>query len=103
MQKEVTGDEWRKLLDEVAIKIRQVGRSLQDTLIQYGDGRMISFLRDTPKSGASAVRDRLVTALEHYEEQCPFEVRAICCPEDSETPDHLVYDVEKLVEEMVNG
>ena len=103
MQKESSVEEWRKLLEEVATRIRQAGRSLQDTMIQYGDGRMIIFLRDTPKSGASSVRERIVTALEPYEESCPFTVRTISCPEDSETPDHLVGDVEILVEEMANG
>ena len=75
---------------------------MHDTLIQYGDGRMITFLRDTPKSGATAVRDRMVSALEAYEEQCPFRVAAICCPEDSATPDTLVGDVDNLVEELAN-
>ncbi len=103
LQKECSRGEWRKLLEEVATSLRQAGRSLQDTLIQYGDGRIIIFLRDTPKSGASSLRDRMVPALEPYEERCPFVLRTISCPEDSETPDTLVGDVENLVEEMVNG
>ena len=45
----------------------------------------------------------MVSALEPYAEQCPFTVRTISCPEDSETPDHLIHDVENLVKEMVNG
>jgi signal transduction histidine kinase len=96
-------EEWKRLLGEVETVIRQVGRSLSDTVIQYGDGRMIIFLRDTPKSGATAVRDRMAAALEPYEERCPFEVATICCPEDSETPDILVADVDNLVEELVHG
>lgn len=103
LQKEVPGEEWRALLLEVETRIRQAGRSLHDTLIKFGDGQMIIFLRDTPKSGASSVRDRMVTALEAYEAQCPFTVRTISCPEDSETPDHLIHDVMNLVEEMVHG
>ena len=66
-------------------------------------GRMITFLRDTPKSGATAVRDRMASALEIYEEQCPFKVATIGCPEDSATPDALVSDVDHLVEELANG
>ena len=64
---------------------------------------MITFLRDTPKSGAIAVRDRMATALESFGERCPFEVATISCPEDSETPDTLIGDVDNLVEEMANG
>ena len=64
---------------------------------------MIIFLRDTPKSGATAVRDRMASALAPYEEHCPFRVSTICCPEDSETPDILVSDVDNLVKELANG
>jgi hypothetical protein len=103
LQAESTPEEWKRLLGEVETIIRQVGRSLHDTLIQYGDGRMIIFLRDTPKSGATAVRDRMASALEPYEERCPFRVATISCPEDSETPDVLVTDVDRLVKELVNG
>ena len=95
--------EWKGLLGEIETSIRQVGRSLQDTMIQYGDGRLIIFLRDTPKSGATAVRDRIAGALAPYEERCPFVVATISCPEDSETPDALVTDVDNLVEELANG
>ncbi len=91
------------MLAEVERVSRQVGRSMHDTLIHYGDGRMITFLRDTPKSGATAVRDRMVSALASYEERCPFKVSTICCPEDSATPDELVGDVDNLVEELANG
>ena len=45
----------------------------------------------------------MVSALEAYEEQCPFQVATICCPEDSATPDDLVGDVDNLVEELANG
>ena len=38
-------EEWKKLLQEVERVIRQVGRSMHDTLIQYGDGRMIISMR----------------------------------------------------------
>ena len=96
-------EDWKRLLGEVETSLRQVGRSLHDTVIQYGDGRMIIFLRDTPKSGAAAVRDRMSTALLPYEKQCPFAVATISCPEDSETPDVLVTDVGILVEELANG
>ena len=96
-------EEWKSLLGEVETSLRQVGRSLHDTVIQYGDGRMIIFLRDTPKSGALAVRDRMSTALMPYEGHCPFVVATISCPEDSETPDALVGDVVTLVEELANG
>ena len=63
---------------------------------------MIIFLRDTPKSGASAVRERMEGALEVYDERCPFKMATICCPEDSENPDMLVSDVHELVEELAN-
>ena len=62
-------EEWKKLLQEVERIIRQVGRSMHDTLIHYGDGRMIIFLRDTPKSGAKAVRERMVSALALYRQR----------------------------------
>ena len=103
LQAESTTEEWKRLLGEVETIIRQVGRSLHDTLIQYGDGKMIIFLRDTPKSGATAVRDRMASTLAPYEEHCPFRVSTICCPEDSETPDILVSDVDNLVKELANG
>ena len=96
-------EEWKKLLQEVGRVIRQVGRSMHDTLIQYGDGRMIIFLRDTPKSGATAVRERMESALEVYEERCLFKMATICCPEDSDNPDDLVSDVHTLVEELAHG
>ena len=102
-QESSTVEEWNQLLAEVERVSRQVGRSLLDTMIRYGDGRMITFLRDTPKSGAIAVRDRMATALESFGERCPFEVATISCPEDSETPDTLIGDVDNLVEEMANG
>ena len=98
-----TVEQWKQLLGEVETLLRQVGRSLHDTLIQYGDGRMIVFLRDTPKSGATAVRDRMASALAPYAKRCPFRVSTICCPEDSETPDILVSDVDNLVKELANG
>ena len=103
LQTESTIEEWKRLLGEVETIIRQVGRSLHDTVIQYGDGRMIIFLRDTPKSGAIAMGDRMANALALYEERCPFKISTICCPEDSETPDVLVTDVHNLVEELANG
>ena len=103
LQAESTVEEWKRLLGEVETIIRQVGRSLHDTVIQYGDGRMIIFLRDTPKSGAIAMGDRMANALALYEERCPFKIGTICCPEDSETPDVLVTDVHNLVEELANG
>jgi len=103
LQANSTPKEWKRILGEVETLIRQVGRSLHDTVIQYGDGRMIIFLRDTPKSGAAAVRDRMVSALTPYGEQCPFEMATISCPEDSVTPDVLVTDVDNLVEELANG
>ena len=103
LQAESPVEEWKRLLGEIETIIRQVGRSLHDTVIQYGDGRMIIFLRDTPKSGAIAVRDRMASALAPYEERCPFEISTICCPEDSDTPDVLVTDVENIVEELANG
>lgn len=103
LQANSTPKEWKRILGEVETLIRQVGRSLHDTVIQYGDGRMIIFLRDTPKSGAAAVRDRMVSALTPYGEQCPFVMATISCPEDSVTPDVLVSDVDNLVEELANG
>ncbi len=103
LQEGCTVEEWKQLLAEVERVTRQVGRSMHDTLIQYGDGRMITFLRDTPKSGATAVRDRMASALAIYEERCPFGVATISCPEDSATPDALVGDVDNLVEELANG
>ncbi len=103
LQEECSVPEWKQLLAEVERVIRQVGRSLHDTVIQYGDGRMITFLRDTQKSGATAMRDRMVSALATYEERCPFEAATISCPEDSATPELLVGDVDNLVEELANG
>ena len=103
LQEGCSVEEWKQLLAEVERVTRQVGRSMHDTLIQYGDGRMITFLRDTPKSGATAVRDRMASALATYEERCPFGVATISCPEDSATPDALVGDVDNLVEELANG
>jgi len=103
LQEGCSVEEWKQLLAEVERVTRQVGRSMHDTLIQYGDGRMITFLRDTPKSGATAVRDRMASALAIYEERCPFGVATISCPEDSATPDALVGDVDNLVEELANG
>jgi len=103
LQEECSVEEWKRLLAEVERVSRQVGRSMHDTLIHYGDGCMITFLRDTPKSGATAVRDRMASALTSYEERCPFKVATICCPEDSATPDALVGDVDNLVEELANG
>ena len=103
LQEECSMEEWKQLLAEVERVSRQVGRSMHDTLIQYGDGRMITFLRDTPKSGAAAVRDRMESALASYEKRCPFRVATICCPEDSMTPDELVGDVDNLIEELANG
>ena len=35
-------EEWKKLLQEVERVIRQVGRSMHDTLIHYGDGREVT-------------------------------------------------------------
>ena len=102
-QRKADTEEWKGFLDEVERASRQVGRSLLDTMIRYGDGRMITFLRDTPKSGAIAVRDRMAAALEVYTASCPFEVATISCPEDSDTPDALVDDVDNLVEEIANG
>jgi nitrogen-specific signal transduction histidine kinase/uncharacterized protein with GYD domain len=96
-------EEWQKRLHEVEKMIRQVGGSMHDTLIHYGEGRMIIFLRDTPKSGATAVRERMESALAVYSEDCPFKMATICCPEDSENPDALVTDVHKLAEELANG
>ncbi len=103
LQKELDVEVWKRLLGQVERIMRQAGRSLHDTLIQYGDGRMITFLRDTPKSGAVAVRERMETALAPYQEDCPFKIATICCPEDSENPDMLISDVEKLIEELAHG
>ena len=83
--------------------IRQVGRSLHDTVIHYGDGRIILFLRDTPKSGAASVQERIVSALAPYGEVCPFMVSTVCCPEDAENPDALVVAVDNLIEELAYG
>ena len=103
LQEACNVEEWKQLLAEVEKVMRQAGRSLYDTLIHYGDGRMIIFLRDTPKSGAMTVRDRMASALEPYGERCPFVITTISCPEDSENPDVLVTDVDNLVEELFSG
>ena len=97
-------EQWKQMLEDVETKIRQVvRRSMQDAVIQYGNGRMILFLRDTPKTGATSVRQRVVSALAPYEERCPFLVTAISCPEDAEDPDALVAAVDNLVEELATN
>ena len=97
-------ERWKQMLEDVETKIRQVvRRSMQDAVIQYGNGRMILFLRDTPKTGATSVRQRVVSALAPYEERCPFLVTAISCPEDAENPDALVAAVDNLVEELATN
>jgi hypothetical protein len=83
--------------------MQQVGRSLHDTLVHYGDGRMLVFLRDTPRSGATTVQERMQKALAPYGEQCPFHLSTICCPEDVQNPDALITDVENQMEELANG
>ncbi len=97
-------EQWKQMLGDVETKIRQaVRRSMHDSVIHYGDGRMILFLRDTPKTGAASVRKRIVSALAPYEERCPFMVTTISCPEEVEHPDALVAAVDNLVEELANG
>ena len=97
-------EQWKQMLEDVETKIRHVvRRSMQDAVIQYGNGRMILFLRDTPKTGATAVRERIVSTLAPYEERCPFLVTAISCPEDAENPDALVAAVDNLVEELATN
>lgn len=97
-------EQWKQMLEDVETKIRHVvRRSMQDAVIQYGNGRMILFLRDTPKTGATSVRQRVVSALAPYEERCPFLVTAISCPEDAENPDALVAAVDNLVEELATN
>nr|NIM50645.1 hypothetical protein [Gemmatimonadales bacterium]NIN11873.1 hypothetical protein [Gemmatimonadales bacterium]NIN50423.1 hypothetical protein [Gemmatimonadales bacterium]NIP07887.1 hypothetical protein [Gemmatimonadales bacterium]NIR02091.1 hypothetical protein [Gemmatimonadales bacterium] len=96
--------DWKQMLQDVEKGIRQVvRRNRNDAVIQCGDGRMIIFLRDTPKSGAVSVRERLVSTLAPFEERCPFTLTTISCPEEAENPDALVAAVENLVEEMANG
>ena len=99
----VEHEQWKQILEEVETKIRQVRRSREDALIQYGDGRMIIFLRDTPKAGAASVRERIVSALAPYEERCPFMVTTISCPEEADDPDALVAAIDNLVEELAYG
>ena len=97
-------EQWKQMLEDVETKIRHVvRRNMQDAVIQYGNGRMILFLRDTPKTGATSVRQRVVSALAPYEERCPFLVTAISCPEDAENPDALVAAVDNLVEELATN
>ncbi len=97
-------EQWKQMLEDVEQKIRRVvRRSMHDVVIHYGDGRMILFLRDTPKTGAASVRERIVSALAPYEERCPFMVTTISCPEEAENPDALVAAVDNLVEELANG
>lgn len=97
-------EQWKQMLEDVETKIRQVvRRSMHDAVIQYGDGRMILFLRDTPKTGAASVRKRIASALAPYEERCPFMITTISCPEEAENPDALVAAVDNLVEELANG
>jgi len=101
---EKSGVQQRKtILEEVERIIRQVGRSLHDTVIHYGDGRIILFLRDTPKSGAASVQERILNALTPYGEVCPFTVSTVSCPEDAENPDALVDAVDNLIEELAYG
>lgn len=104
MKEEGGVERWKQMLEDVETKIRHVvRRSMQDAVIQYGNGRMILFLRDTPKTGATSVRQRVVSALAPYEERCPFLVTAISCPEDAENPDALVAAVDNLVEELATN
>ena len=95
-QEEYTVEQLKQIMEEVETIIRQVGRSLHDTVIHYGPGRLVIFLRDTPKSGATAVRHRIETALTPYGELCPFIVTTVSCPEDAEHQDALVTAVENL-------
>ena len=97
-------EQWKNMLEDVETKIRQVvRRSMRDAVIQYGNGRMILFLRDTSKTGATSVRKRVVNALVPYEKRCPFMVTAISCPEDAQDPDALVAAVDNLVEELATN
>ena len=97
-------EQWKQMLEDVETKIRQVvRRSMHDAVIQYGNGRMILFLRDTSKTGATSVRKRVVNALVPYEKRCPFMVTAISCPEDAQDPDALVAAVDNLVEELATN
>ncbi len=104
LKKASTVEQWKQMLEDVEKKIRQaVRRSMHDAVIQYGDGHMILFLRDTPKAGADSVRERIESALAPFEERCPFTVATISCPEEAEHPDALVAAVDNLVEELANG
>lgn len=97
-------EQWKQMLEDIETTIRQVvRRSMHDAVVHYGDGRMILFLRDTPKAGAASVRERIVSALAPYEERCPFMVTTISCSEEAENPDALVAAVDNLVEELANG
>ena len=97
-------EQWKQMLEDVEAKIRQVlRRNMHDAVIQYGDGRMILFLRDTPKAGAVAVRKRVVSALAPYVERCPFMLTTISSSDGAENPDALVAAVDNLVEELANG
>jgi two-component sensor histidine kinase len=102
--KEGGSAEWKHLLVDVEKGIRKVVRcNRNDAVIQCEDGRMIIFLRDTPKSGAALVRDRILSTLAPFEERCPFRLTTISCPEEAENPDALVAAVDNLVEEPANG
>ncbi len=97
-------EQWKQILEDIETRIRRVvRRSMHDAVIQYGDGRMILFLRDTPKTGATAVRKRVVSALAPYQDRCPLMVNAISCPEEAENPDALVAAVDNLVEELATN
>jgi PAS domain S-box-containing protein len=96
--------EWKQMLEDVERKIRKVVRcNRNDAVIQCGDGRMIIFLRDTPKSGTVTVRERIVSTLAPFEERCPFMLTTISCPEEVENPNALITAVDNLVEELANG
>jgi signal transduction histidine kinase len=102
--KEAGGVEWKQMLEDVEKKIRQVVRcNRNDAVIQCGDGRMIIFLRDTPKSGTVLVRERIASTLAPFEKRCPFMLTTISCPEEAENPDALVTAIDNLVEELANG
>jgi PAS domain S-box-containing protein len=102
--KEAGGVEWKQMLEDVEKKIRQVVRcNRNDAVIQCGDGRMIIFLRDTPKSGTVLVRERIASTLAPFDKRCPFMLTTISCPEEAENPDALVTAIDNLVEELANG
>jgi PAS domain S-box-containing protein len=102
-EEEAGVEHWSQTVDEVEARIRRLPRSMHDSVMRHGEGQMIIFLHATPRSGAAAVRERVLVALEPYEERCLFTATIISCPDEAAHPDALVAAIDTLVEEQAHG